>query len=176
MTIAYQGSPGAFGHEACLRFVPEHEPVPQPTFAAVIAAVAAGGADLGMLPLENNEAGETGARALIEEAALRIVDEPVLPIRMHLLGLPGTSSAEIVTVVSHPVALRQCARTLAGKGVKLEEASNTAVAAAELSDRSRAVLGSEAAARLYGLTILERDVHDRLDNATRFAVLARGER
>ena len=176
MTVAYQGAPGAFGHEACLRFVPEHEPVPQPTFAAVIAAVAAAHTELGMLPIENNEAGDTGARALIEQAPVRVVDEPVLPIRMHLLGLPGTIASDIRTIVSHPVALRQCARTLAGKGVAVEEASNTAVAAAELSDPTRAVLGSEAAARIYGLAILERDVHDRPDNATRFAVLARGER
>lgn len=176
MTVAYQGVPGAFGYEACLRFVPEHEPVPLPTFEAVVAAVAAGRTDLGMLPLANNEAGETGARALIDDAPVRVIDEPVLPIRMHLLGLPGTSSAEIETVVSHPVALRQCARTLAIMGVKLEEALNTAIAAAELSERSRAVLGSEWAARIYGLAILERDVHDRPENATRFAVLARGER
>lgn len=175
MTVAYQGAPGAFGHEACLRFVPEHEPVPLPTFAAVVAAVADGRTDLGLLPLANNEAGETGARALIDQGSVHVIDEPVLPVRMHLLGLPGTSVADIRTVVSHPVALRQCARTLAAKGFKLEEAPNTAVAAAQLGDRSRAALGSESAARIYGLAIIERDVHDRPDNATRFAVLARGQ-
>jgi prephenate dehydratase len=35
------------------------------------------------------------------------------------------------------------------------------------------VLASEAAAEAYGLTILRRDLNDRPDNETRFAVLAR---
>ena len=79
-----------------------------PTFADVVAAVQSGDAELGMLPLANNEAGETGARELIAKARLHIVSEPVLPVRMHLLGLPGATLDQIRTVVSHPIALRQC--------------------------------------------------------------------
>ena len=173
MKVAYQGVPGAFGHEACLRFLPEHEPVACPTFDEVVTAVEAAETDLGMLPLCNSGAGETGARALIEQARVRIVDQPVLSVRMHLLGLPGTTLEQIRTVLSHPVALRQCAGTLDALGLKTEEAPNSAIAAAELRDPHCAVLASEAAARLYGLAILKRDVHDRPDNSTRFAVLAR---
>ena len=78
MTVAYQGAEGAFSHEACLRFLPDHEPVPLTTFGEVVAAVQSGEADFGMLPLANNEAGETGARELIERAGLRIVELPVV--------------------------------------------------------------------------------------------------
>lgn len=176
MTIAYQGVPGAFGHEACLRFRPDHEPVAEPSFAAVIAAVEERRAELGMLPLANSEAGETGARPLIERARVRIVDEPVLEVRMHLLGLPGARLEALRTVVSHPVALRQCARTLGALGLATREADNSAIAAARLSDPSEAALASSAAARIYGLLILKADVHDRSDNATRFAVLAPEDR
>ena len=42
MTVAYQGVPGAFGHAACLQFVPDHTPVAKPNFTAVLAAVASG--------------------------------------------------------------------------------------------------------------------------------------
>ncbi|HEV8406869.1 MAG TPA: prephenate dehydratase domain-containing protein, partial [Sphingomicrobium sp.] len=73
MTVAYQGAEGAFSHEACLRFLPDHAPVAFDTFTGVIAAVQSGAVDLGMLPLANNEAGETGARELVEEARLSIV-------------------------------------------------------------------------------------------------------
>jgi prephenate dehydratase len=173
MTVAYQGAEGAFSHEACLRFLPGEEPVAYPTFSDVVAAVQNGDADLGMLPLANNEAGETGARELIEKARLRIVDEPVLPVRMHLLGMPSAKLDQIRTVVSHPVALRQCARTLAELGVTTEETSNTAIAAKSLSNPARGVLASEAAAQIYGLAILKRDVHDRVDNETRFAIVSR---
>lgn len=173
MRAAYAGAPGAFGHEACVAFLPLHEPVPHAGFEQVIAAVERGETDAGILPISNNAAGETGARELIAKANVRIVSEHELPIRMHLLGLPQAQLKDIRTVVSHPVGLRQCARQIAELGLATEEAPNTAVAAADLRDPSRAVLASEAAARMYGLAILKRDVHDRTDNATRFAVIAR---
>lgn len=177
MTIAYQGVAGAFGHEACLTFSPDHEPVAKPSFAAVLAAVESGEAELGMLPVENNEAGAVAeVQALIAASFLHVIAEHELPVRMHLLGLAGARLADIIVVQSHPMALKQCARTLRALGVTTEPASNTAVAAQQLRDPGRAVLASAAAAVAYGLTILRRDVHDRADNATRFAVLARGPR
>ena len=176
MRAAYQGAPGAFGHEACLQFLPGYEPVACPDFAAVVAAVAGGGTERGILPLENNEAGDTGARTLIEGARLQVVQEQWLPVRMHLLALPGVGLEAVRTVASHRVALRQCSKLLERLDVRTEEAANTAIAARDRTGRDTAVLASEAAAAAYGLTILLRDVHDRPDNATLFAVLARGER
>lgn len=172
MTVAYQGVEGAFSHEACRRFLPDHEPLAFPSFSEVIAAVENGGVDFGILPLANNEAGETGTRELIDKARLRIVEEHVLPVRIHLLGRPSAKLERIRTVVSHPVALRQCASSIADLGMATEEASNTALAAKALTNPSRAVLASENAAAIYGLTILKRDMHDRIDNATRFAIVA----
>jgi prephenate dehydratase len=172
MTVAYQGAEGAFSHEACLRFLPEHEPVPVATFSDVLTAVQSGEADVGILPLANNEAGETGARELIAKARLRILREPVLPVRMHLLGLPSAKLDQIRTVVSHPIALAQCSETLTKLGVETEETSNTALAAQALRNLNRAVLASEAAAAIYGLTILERDLQNRPDNATTFAIVS----
>lgn len=174
MSVAYQGTEGAFGHEACLQFLPGQEAVAFASFSDVIAAVQEGHVQFGMLPLANNEAGETGARQLIEKAAdLRIIEEAVLPVRMHLLGIATAKLDQIRTVVSHPVALRQCSRALCELGVATEETSNTALAAKALTNPNRAVLASEAAAQIYGLAILMRDVHDRPDNATHFAIIAR---
>lgn len=176
MTVAYQGAPGAFSHEACLRFLPGHEPIAVSEFADVVRAVQGGEADLGMLPLSNNEAGETGVRNLIASSDLRIAAQHVLPVRMHLLGLPSASIEDIRFIASHPVALRQCSATLAALGIETEEAANTAVAAQTLSQTDRGVLASEAAADFYGLAILMRDLQDRPDNATTFAVVERSER
>ena len=175
MRVVYPGAPGAFSHEACLRFLPAHEPVPVASFAEVIEAIQGGASELGMLPLANNEAGDTGARALIDAAGLHIVEEAVLPIHVHLLGLPSTTADRIRTVVSHPIALRQCARSLSDLRVKTEEAANTAIAAKALASPERGVLASEASASLYNLAILMRDMHDRPDNATTFAIIARSD-
>lgn len=173
MTVVYQGVEGAFSHEACLRFLPDHQPVPVATFSEVVAAVQSGEAEFGMLPLSNSEAGETGARELIGKARLRIVEERMLPVRMHLLGRPDATLEQIRTVVSHPIALRQCSEALLRLGMKTEETSNTALAAKALANPNRAVLASDAAAKIYGLAILMRDLQNQADNATTFAIVGR---
>jgi prephenate dehydratase len=55
--IAYQGRPGANSHLACHNAYPDWEPLPCQTFEDAFAAVAAGEADLGMIPIENTVAG-----------------------------------------------------------------------------------------------------------------------
>lgn len=177
MTVAYMGVPGAFSHEACLAFLPEERPVGRPSFAAVINAVALGETDFGILPVENNSAGPVEeAQSLLDASILSIVARHVLPIRIHLLGLPGTDLETVKTAVSHPMALKQCARTLAALGIGSQPATNTAIAAQSLSDPAKAVLASAAAADAYGLVILRRDMHDDPDNATTFFVLARAQK
>jgi prephenate dehydratase len=175
MSIAYQGQPGAFGHEACLKFMPAHVPLPKPSFLAVTEAVSHGDSDFGILPMENSCAGPViEVQVLLSEVDLPILSTHSLPVRMHLLAPPGTRLEDIRRVVSHRVALAQCADTLRVMGLASEEASNTAVAAkmvSEGSDGETAVLASEAAAAIYGLNILRRDVHDQSDNATTFCVL-----
>jgi prephenate dehydratase len=173
MKVAYQGTIGAFSHQAALDFLPEFEPVAKTSFEDVIAAVESGETERGILPVENNEAGPTGARELIAASGVQVLAEHVLPIRMHLLGVSGAKLEQIRAVVSHPIALKQCARSIALLDVETQETSNTAVAAQQLSNPNRAVLASEAAARACGLDILKADMHDRPDNATTFAVLVR---
>ena len=180
MKVAYQGEPGAFSHEACRTFLPDYEPVRKRSFADVFDAVAAGEAERGVLPEENVAAGVVPeVRDLLARNRLPVLARHVLPIHMHLLAVPGTGFADIRTIVSHPIALAQCATQLKALGIGTEESLNTAGAAkalAEAGDRTRAVLASETAAQTYGLAILKRDLQDRADNATRFVVLGRSDR
>ena len=174
MSVAYHGLPGAFSHEACLRFVPSEEPVGLPTFADVIAAVEQGQAEVGVLPLENNNVGGVDeVRQLLKGSALKIVAEHALPIRIHLLGLPGTTLDQVRIAASHPMALKQCRETLQQLGLETEEAPSTSVAAQTLSDPTKAALASEAAAEAFGLVVLRRNVHDREVNETTFVVVSR---
>jgi prephenate dehydratase len=174
MTVAYQGAPGAFSHQACLSFLPGHAAIPRPTFAGVAAAVAQGVIEYGMLPLSNSRAGEVeGIRQLIEGAGLTIEAEHRLPVRLHLLGLPGSRLGQVRTVSSHPMALKQCARSLLRLGLKGREAANTALAAQSLDRPTVAALASEAAAEIYGLNIVLRDLQDDPDNSTLFALVRR---
>lgn len=174
MKVAYQGVPGAFSHQAALAFAPGLEPVACPTFGAVAEAVENGAAERGIVPVENSRAGPVPeVQALLARTPLVQMSRNPLPVRMHLLGLPGASLENIRTAVSHPMALQQCAETLKRLGLASEPALNTAVAAKTLTDPAKAVLASEWAANAYGLHVLVRDVHDDPDNTTFFVLLSR---
>ena len=174
MTVAYHGVPGAFSHEACLRFLPREEPIGLLSFADVVRIVEAGGADYGILPLQNNNVGGVDeVQELLKASSLKVISKHPLPIRIHLLGLPGSSLDQVRTAVSHPMAIKQCKDTLISLGIASEEASSTSAAAQDLRDPTKAVLASKAAAEAYGLVVLRPNVHDRDVNETTFIVVSR---
>jgi prephenate dehydratase len=174
---AFQGAPGAFSHEACIELRPWDEHVPHETFDAAISAVKSGDCDCALIPVENSTIGVVEpAATLVAEAGLPIVGDVWRPIRMALMAVDGVEIGQIRTVASHPIALRQCAGTLAAMRVDIVEAFDTAGAAREVSesgDRTRAAIAPVAAAEVYGLTVLRNDLQDSDDNRTRFVLLAR---
>ena len=176
---AFQGTFGAFSHEACRALLPAAEPVPYARFADVFAAVSGGACAFGVVPVENNIAGPVPEVAeLLPSSGLKVLAEHPWPIRMHLLGGPGASLATVRVAASHPMALKQCCVFLREHGLTAEAAYDTAGAAADLAatpDVGRAVVAGRGAAQLYSLNILAPDIHDRADNLTRFLVLALAE-
>lgn len=176
--VAYQGEPGAFGEEAVIGwFGDDIEPMPVPTFPAVMHAVESGEADAGVLPLENSLAGTVGdALDALADGALRVVGEVLLPVRHQLLVRPGTDLGAIRRVRSHWQALAQCERYLARHGWEVVPAADTAGAARELAadgDDSTAAIASRRAGERYGLDVAAADIQDADHNMTRFAILAR---
>ena len=61
MRAAYLGPPGTNSHDALLASGADVEPVALATVPAVVAAVQAGEAELGLVPLENSREGAVGA-------------------------------------------------------------------------------------------------------------------
>jgi chorismate mutase/prephenate dehydratase len=79
-------------------------------------------------------------------------------------------------VCSHPQSLAQCRAWLAEHlhGVEVVPVASNAEAARRARDEEgTAALAGEAAAEVYGLKILFRDVEDQADNTTRFVVVGR---
>ena len=177
-TVAYQGEPGAFGEEAIIGYFGADavEPLPMSTFPAVCDAVEFGTADAGVLPLENSLAGTVGdALDPLATGSLTVVGEVLLPIRHHLLVLPGVALDDVEWVASHWQALAQCERFLRERHWEVVPAADTAGAARELAargDRQAGAVASERAAQRYGLEVAARDIQDSPHNVTRFAVLA----
>jgi len=178
-TVAYQGEPGAFGEEAVLGWFGDHvTPVPVPTFGAVCAAVESGGSDAGVLPLENSLAGTVGdALDALATGSLVVVGEVLLPIRHHLLVIPGVDLREVRRVSSHWQALAQCERFLVSHDWQAIPAADTAGAARELAAAGipdLAAIASRRAAERYRLEVAAADIQDAEHNVTRFAVLVAG--
>lgn len=175
--VAYSGVPGAFAHTAAVRMFPGADYRSYRDFASAYAACCDGECDVAVLPFENSSAGEVSAVSDLMFAGSLYVNQVLeLEAVQNLLGVPGASKEEVKEVVSHPQALSQCAGYIHGRGLSSRECSNTALAArsvAEGADRSVAAIGSEEAARLYGLEVLERHINTSGNNTTRFAALSR---
>jgi len=177
--IAFQGEYGANSDTACRHMYPSMQPLPCPTFEDAFTAVEKGEADLAMIPIENTLAGRVAdIHHLLPQSSLHIIGEYFLPIHFQLMVLPGVKRQEIKTVHSHIHALGQCRNIIRANGWRGVVAGDTAGAAkliAAAADRSMAALAPTLAAELYGLEILERDVHDAAGNITRFIILSRQE-
>jgi len=172
MKMAFQGELGAFSDLCCSTFAPEFETQPLPTFEAVFHAVTSGTCQAAMVPVENSLAGRVDdVYRLLPDRGVAVVAEHFLPVKMQLMTAPGVDPAGLKTVRSHPMALSQCRRMIARRGLLPEAAGDTAGAARELRDEPTpdvAVIAPVSAAERYGLTIIEPDCQDADRNVTRF--------
>ena len=176
--IGYLGPAGTFTEEAALLYDSQAQLIPFPSISGVGVAVVTSMVDEGVVAIENSIEGSVTDTLdlLIQESALAIKREIVLPIRHCLLVKPGTSADNIKVIYSHPQALAQCRSFLERcfPKAQLEAALSTAAAAEEINkgDGSIAGVGTRRAAELYGAEILARDIQESDTNMTRFVVLS----
>ncbi|MFN0115486.1 MAG: prephenate dehydratase [Paracoccaceae bacterium] len=175
--IAFQGEPGAYGHQACREAHPEREPLPCPTFEDAIEAVRRGDAELGMIAVENSTYGRVAdVHHLLPESGLHIVGEAFVRVHINLLAVRGARLADVRRVRSMSILLGQAREFIRANGFATMMWSDNAGAAREvarLGDPAEAALASEIAAEIHGLDVLARHVEDRENNTTRFLVMAR---
>ena len=175
--IAFQGEPGAFSHQAVASVFPDDEPLSCVTFEDTINAVQSGKADLAMVPIENSLYGRVAdIHHLLPRSGLYIIAEHFQPIRMNLLGVPGSKLEDIKTVQSLNVALGQCRRFIADNNLRTISSVDTAGSAREIAergDKSVAAIGSRLAGEINGLTLLAQNIEDAAHNTTRFLVMDR---
>jgi len=178
VSVAYPGRDGAHSAAACDRLFPEGaDLVPLPSFAAVAQAATAGDVHFGVLPIESSLSGPVAeTHDILHDSSLSITGETILPIRHCLAGPELVPLEQIKIVRSHPAALDQCRRLLAGMPwATAIAAATTADAASEVSegkDPTEAAIASERAAKMYGLTVIAGDVGDHSEAYTRFVSVA----
>ena len=170
--VYYGGLPASYQDMACSELFPNAQKRPMESWEDVFRAVVNGEADAGVVPVENSTAGTVNEiYDLLQQYGLYISHSHVKVIRHCIAGCKASSLDSVKEVYSHPQALRQCQQYIKKRNYTPLEESNTAVAAnkiAHLSDPTKAAICSEAAAKLYGLEILETNVNDGDYNQTRF--------
>jgi chorismate mutase/prephenate dehydratase len=176
MTIAYFGPEATFTHQAAIqRFGSSLKYSPQKTIADVFTEVSKKSADYGVVPVENSTEGVvTHTLDMFMDSDLKVVSQIVLPVQQCLLS--NSSRAQIRKLYVHPQSLAQCRGWIQTRlpGVEIVETSSNA-RSAELAarEKSTAAIAGVLAAEKYGLRVLETDIQDNADNATRFLVLGR---
>ncbi len=176
-SIAFQGEPGAYSHEACRKARPDMQALPCRTFEDAIEAVKTGKADLAMLPVENSTYGRVAdIHSLLPQSGLHIVEEAFVRVHINLLAVPGAQISDITHAMSHTVLLGQCKEFLQEHGIHRITGADTAGSAqhvSETADPAIAALASPLAGEIYGLTPLAEHIEDNANNTTRFLIMSR---
>lgn len=182
--ISYLGPRGTLSEDAAERLavglgVGPEGLAPAAGVLEALESVQAGEARWAVVPAENSLEGSLGLTwdSLLGFADLAVAGETVLPVVHHLLGKRGLKPAAVTAVLSHQQALGQCRNYLRSRlpQAKPYETASTAEAAriVSVNELPLAAIGSERAAGLYGLDVLERGIQDVPDNATRFVLVGK---
>jgi prephenate dehydratase len=174
--VAIQGERGSNSHLAALEMLGEIEIVACGVSGEVIDAVVSGRVDGAVLPIENSLHGSVAEHYdLLLENPVRIDAESLLRIRHNLIAAPGVRLEEVRNVLSHPVALSQCRKFLAGftqaKSVPFYDTAGSVKHVVEEGLRDTAGVAPELAAKVYGGVVLVADIEDHVQNYTRFHLL-----
>ncbi len=175
LRIAFLGPAGTYTQAAALKhFGHAVGSVPLGSISDVFREVEAGACHYGVVPVENSTEGvisHTLDRFMT--SPLAICGEVTLRIHHHLLRRGGGLEG-IRRVYSHYQSLAQCRGWLDAhlpQAERISLPSNAEAALRAQADGDAAAIAGEAAADLYGLEVLARNIEDEPENTTRFLVI-----
>jgi len=176
LRIAFQGELGAYSEMAVYSFFGESVEVKLcKSFDEVFESVKTGTVDYGVVPIENSIEGSVNRTYdLFLEYDLKVCGEIIIRISHCLIAHKGTKIDQIKTVYSHPQALAQCRKFLEQHKLRAISTFDTAGSVKMIKEEKltdAAAIASERAAKIYNMTILEKEIEDIKNNSTRFFVL-----
>lgn len=181
MKIITLGPKGTFSEQAALRYQEESGEKGEIVFGKnireVFEVVGNDEFEIGIVPIENMIDGSVGETLdLLYHNDLSIIAEVVIPIQMCIAGLGDLEGVKVV--LSKDKALGQCVNFIRAKGFETKNTLSTADAMKIVSkskDNSWGAIGTELAAREYGLNVLETGIEDQKNNVTRFFVISKNK-
>ncbi|PZU88077.1 MAG: prephenate dehydratase [Chryseobacterium sp.] len=183
MKIAFLGPEASFTQLTATQLFPNEELIPKANILDCFLAVQNNEVDKAVVPLENSIEGTVSMTLdyLYQTPEIRVEAEAVMPIAHHLMIHPSQENdTPIEKIYSHPQALAQSFHFLNKKypDVPKQDFASTAAAAKRVSenpDRKIAAVANKFAAELYGLKIINDNIHDVEENHTRFIVISKTE-
>lgn len=183
MKIAFLGPEASFTQLTATQLFPNEELIPKANILDCFLAVQNNEVDKAVVPLENSIEGTVSMTLdyLYQTPEIRVEAEAVMPIAHHLMIHPNQENdTEIEKIYSHPQALAQSFHFLNQNypDVPKQDFASTAAAAKRVSenpDRKIAAVANKFAAELYGLKIINDNIHDVEENHTRFIVISKSE-
>ncbi|AZI39868.1 prephenate dehydratase [Epilithonimonas vandammei] len=183
MKIAFLGPEASFTQLTATQLFPNEELIPKANILDCFLAVQNNEVDKAVVPLENSIEGTVSMTLdyLYQTPEIKIEAEAVMPIAHHLMIHPIQENDTVIEkIYSHPQALAQSFHFLNQKypEVTKQDFTSTAAAAKRVSenpDRKIAAVANKFAAELYGLKIINDNIHDVEENYTRFIVISKTE-
>lgn len=176
--VAIQGIKASFHEEAAFRFFGDKiSTLECKSFKQTFEKLYTNEADFLVVAIENSIAGSLLPNyGLLMDYHFPIFGEVYLPIRLHLMSLPGVDFESVKYVTSHPIALRQCLDFFDEyPQLQIIEGNDTAACARKIRDEKltdTVTVASSLAAEVYGLQIIERRIESNKKNYTRFLILS----
>ena len=175
--IVFQGVEGAYSQQAMMEYFGQNcDSFHVETWKDAMEAIKNGEADFAVLPIENSTAGIVSENYdLLVEYDNYIIGEQVIHINHALLGTEDAKVEDITTVYSHPQALMQCSDFLYEHSdwekISLKNTAVSAKKVMEDGNRTHAAIASTLTAKLYGLKVLDDQISNTQNNATRFIIV-----
>ncbi len=175
LEVAFLGPEGTFTQQAAFKhFGHAVKTVPAATINEIFNAVETRLCQFGVVPVENSTEGvisHTLDRLLV--SPLKICGEVEIRVHQNLLGL-SENLADINTVYSHQQSLAQCRQWLdkyLPNAQRVAVSSNAEAARLAASDKQFAAIAGIAAADVYQLPVIEKNIEDIANNTTRFIII-----
>jgi len=175
---AYQGAPGAYSEEAALALLgTKARLMPCATLEQAFDAVVDGRATHAVVPIESAASGTVpSVYELLLTHDLVVTGETTVNIDYVLVAPPGARRADLRRVLSHPLALTQCADFFRqNRGIDAVSVFDTAGAVRMIlagGNTDTGAIASRRAAEMYGASILAEHIQDHQENWTRFLRLS----
>jgi prephenate dehydratase len=151
--------------------------LPCKTFQQAFQSLTNKKADYAVIPFENSTHGSVIENYdLLTKHHLHIIKEIYLKINFHLLSLPKAKLSDITNLYTHKVSILQIKDFLnQNPQIDTHIYSDNGRAAKYIKNQNNihnAAAASQLAAKIYGLIILKKNIHNNPKNFTRFFVLS----